>query len=287
MAASTSLRVLTLPVVLVLCLTWTERAHAGQVDPCIPNCSAVDNGDKVPDPTNCLQFYFCVSQEPTPEAFPCDDGMVFDSATSECVVGDTCTNICSACSYECPDSPDKPKYFADRYDCNIYYDCGLETQHSCPDDKQFFDGSVCQSDESNCCSCKPFCSGSDLYKYVIDPTNCKQYFFCDKEGIPEFSTECASGNFDITSGKCSDTAPCITLCTNVVGPDGCIDRYTCEVLGNHAKCPQRCDPHYYYCNGYNLGQVVTASSCASGLYYHPDTNSCVYQQYCPYPFPGE
>ncbi|XP_045619745.1 peritrophin-48 [Procambarus clarkii] len=288
MAASTSLRVLTLPVVLVLCLVSPELVHTSKTESCpAADCSGVADGHMVPDPTNCRQFYFCVGEEPTAEAFPCDDGMVFDSAESKCVVGDTCSNICSTCSYECPDSPEPPPYFSDRYDCKIYYDCGSKGQHSCPNDNQFFDGSHCQSDESKCCSCKPYCSESDLYGGVIDPTNCKRYFFCSEIGIPEYSTECVSGNFDLISGTCSDTAPCLTYCTNVVGPDGCIDRYTCEVLGNHAKCPQRCDPHYYHCSSSNMGQVVTASSCSSGQYYHPDTGLCVTGANCPYPDPGE
>nr|XP_045619744.1 uncharacterized protein LOC123771303 [Procambarus clarkii] len=216
MAASTSLRVLTLPVVLVLCLIhWECMYGVAGIDCGKPDCRSTLDGGKVADPTNCRQFYFCVSGEPTEEPFVCEEGMIFNSTVEDCVPGDTCVTQCSPCSYECPDVPEPPTYIADRYNCSIYHECVSEATHFCEANKPYFDGSSCQANKANCCSCKPYCSDSDLFSYVIDPTDCKRYYFCDTIGVPQYSLECQFGNFDITTNKCSDSAPCILFCPNM------------------------------------------------------------------------
>lgn len=244
----------------------------------------------MPNPVDCHQFYYCINSQPSANPFQCPDGEIFDEDFEDCVVGYSCVNTCkNPCNYECI-GPDIPAMISDRFDCGIYYEClSVDTPgmpRLCPDEKPFFDGLTCQEEESECCSCLAYCSVDDLLSNVIDPTNCSRYYLCVGDSFPEYPATCLSGNFDLLSGKCSNTAPCLIMCLNVVDRDGCIEAFTCEERGYFAKCPQRCDAHYYHCRDADVNHVIGADSCYSGLYFHPDTRHCVKRSECPYPDPG-
>nr|XP_053655919.1 uncharacterized protein LOC128704800 [Cherax quadricarinatus] len=203
-------RILSLPIIILL--IQLSIASTQDVVDCKPDCTGKQPGDKVPDPTNCRQFYFCDgSNEPSSVPFSCEDGYVFNDTEGECVVGNTCSNKgCSSCFYSCDDAVDIASV-ADHYDCSIYYECPGNVEQQCASGK-YFDGSSCQSDKTKCCNCKPYCTENDLYTLVIDPKDCKRYYYCDVVGIPEYSQQCEEGNFDIMNKVCSDTTPCITFC---------------------------------------------------------------------------
>ncbi|XP_071542478.1 peritrophin-48-like isoform X1 [Panulirus ornatus] len=280
---------LAIVLLLVLVVPATHsRLHRAN---CMPNCSGHRDGYMVPDQVNCHRFYYCLNHEASPNPFSCSEGLVFNETLQNCVPGSSCVNICTEpCNYECL-GPDPPEKISDRFQCGIYYDCLPGGQQGaprfCPVDKPFFDGFSCQDQESECCSCLPYCSRNDILSNVIDPTNCRRYYFCVNLGIPEYPATCSAGNFDLITGVCSTTSPCLTLCTNVVRPDGCIEWFTCERRDLFAKCPQRCDARFYRCQVNDINHVIEEESCINGLYFHPDTKQCVERSECPYPNSSE
>ncbi|KAG7177423.1 uncharacterized protein LOC121864981 [Homarus americanus] len=257
---------------------------------CKPDCTQPPPSLQVVNPYNCHQYYLCGPDQTPLGPLNCSEGEIFSNIDNKCIPGSRCDNLCSGqCRYTCGD-PDGPDEMGDRYDSSVFYTCDdnrkRHPQH-CPT-KQFFDGLKCQKDEAKGCACKPFCSVDDVGKFVIDPTDCTNYYFCVQEGTPDSRFTCADGtNFDIMSGECLATAPCFKLCINAVQPNGCIDRYTCLSTGNHPKCVQRCDHHFYQCHSSDLGHIIQETKCLdSALYYHPDNSQCVKREDCPYPDPG-
>lgn len=256
---------------------------------CFANCNGLPDATLIPDPLDCRQYYICSAEEEL-GPFSCDPDQIFSEADQKCVTGADCQNICdSACVFECSVGP---KVIFDRIptraDCSSYYECStdgtLGEKIQCPSHKPFFDGFTCQTEESECCSCKPYCSAEDLGKFVIDPTDCTNRYLCLELGVPTISETCASGNVDVMTVECSDVAPCIVLCTNVVEPDGCIEKFTCEERGYFAKCPQRCSEEFYFCDDDDIGKVVEAHPCLTeDQVFHPDTKRCVDPSECPYP----
>ncbi|XP_071542477.1 peritrophin-44-like [Panulirus ornatus] len=279
---------LILAMALFLILAGAEVGQASKIprNTCTcPPTKVLQDVCMVPDPQDCQQFYYCVGGTQSPDPLHCPDGEMFDEVAGHCVEG-SCSDSGSSCLYECSATTGFSKV-ADRYDCTVYSECTSGVQTSdlipCPAGLPFFDGVKCQEKESKCCSCKPYCSSRDHMRSVIDMKDCKTHYFCAEDNvIPQHPGHCPSGNFDILSGKCSETAPCVTLCHNVVEADGCIDIFTCKKSGYFAKCKERCDSRYYHCTNADVGTVITPDECQPDQFFHPDTLTCQTCSKCPF-----
>ncbi|XP_063853387.1 peritrophin-44-like isoform X1 [Scylla paramamosain] len=253
---------------------------------CDPDCSSPGKDGKVENPRDCHQFYICVGGEPN-GPLDCPDGTYFDTNSSDCVPNgsEECKPTCGGgggaggdCTYKCDDST---AYRADRYDCSTYYTCPNDGVMHCGQETPFFDGETCQTEEKKCCHCNPYCYTGDENKKVLDPTDCTKYYFClEANKVPEYSGRCSSGNFDPFSQECSLTVPCLTLCTNVVKPDGCIDVFTCREVGYFPRCVDKCTQEYYHCSAGDIGSVVAADTCPGENVFDPNESSCVKPSQC-------
>ena len=219
----------------------------------------------MPNPLDCYSYYLCDSTVLfTPDPILCPDGDVFDNTKKKCVPDDgKCTPSCDkpgggACFYSCGTNAAGFKV-ADPFDCGTFYTCTADTSggggnpipgpaETCTADKPYFDGKECGVDESACCHCHPYCYTEDMNKMVEDPTDCRMYFLCTAaDEVPTFQGACGKGEyFDLHAQKCSSTAPCVTLCRNVVDQDGCIDPYTCQEKGYFPKCKTQCLRDFYH-----------------------------------------
>ncbi|XP_045111956.1 uncharacterized protein LOC123505010 [Portunus trituberculatus] len=100
--------------------------------------------------------------------------------------------------------------------------------------------------------------------------------------IPTIQSECEDGeHLDSHARKCSSTAPCMTLCKNVVDENGCIDPYTCQETGFFPKCKTQCLREYYHCVEVNDDYAPT-ETCSDDLVFNPDTLQCTKTESCPY-----
>ncbi|KAK8379866.1 hypothetical protein O3P69_019695 [Scylla paramamosain] len=182
---------------------------------------------------------------------------------------DKCDPDCS--STNDGDNVENPK------NCHQFYVCFDKEAIGpidCPDD-------TCQTEEKFCCHCNPYCYKGDRGKKVLDPTDCTKYYVCIEENvIPDLSGHCSNGKFDPFLHECSSSAPCLTLCTNVVKPDGCIDMFTCKKVGNFPACVDRCTPQYYKCGPGDIGSVVGSQSCSGDTVFDPLLGYCVYPSLC-------
>lgn len=246
----------------------------------------------VADPLDCHKFYACIDGEPM-GPLDCQEDEYFDPTEADCVLAgpEECEPICppvsgGGCAFVCGSVTNR--LVADRFDCSSYYDCSdSDTIITCDDETPFFDGEKCQTDESKCCHCQPYCYAGDKGQEVIDPMDCTKYYLCmEDNSVPEFSGSCSAGNFDPFRGACSVTAPCVTLCTNVVNSEGCIDVFTCHEEGFFPACPSRCDPRSYYCDSNDMCSIVVTDTCGGDNVFHPDVGHCVHPDDCPYPPAG-
>ncbi|MPC62337.1 Peritrophin-44 [Portunus trituberculatus] len=249
---------------------------------CDPDCSTAKDGDRVENPKDCHTYYVCFSNHAMGPV-DCPDGQFFNSTAGNCVANGPveCKPSCGggSCTYECND-PSIP-FRADRYDCSTYHDCASGAMMRCDKDKPFFNGEACQTDESKCCHCKPYCYTDDKGHLVMDPTDCTKYYLClDNNTIPDASGRCSTGNFDPFTQKCSLSTPCLTFCANVVKPDGCIHTYTCQKTGKFAACPHKCTQDYFHCLAADIGSVVAATSCTGDYVFHPNLGYCVVPTAC-------
>ncbi|KAK7083054.1 hypothetical protein SK128_005619 [Halocaridina rubra] len=198
---------------------------AVSVDPCEPDCSAANAFDKVPDPNNCTNFYYCLADHtPTDQPVPCPPGSSFptDGTGTDCTGPAACTPICGggsgvACHLTCNGTGD---YISDPFDCNVYYECdaaGPLPGRNCPADRPHFDGESCVDNEDICCvpGCDPVCEAAATQ--IPDPIDCTKFYICTGPGTPDsvLHFDCPSGeNFDIGTGHCVAGAECKLLCTS-------------------------------------------------------------------------
>ncbi|XP_050707548.1 spore coat protein SP70-like [Eriocheir sinensis] len=195
---------------------------------CEPDCTGMATGDKVVDPKNCTNYYFCFNGQPAPHPNSCGNTSHFDPATLECVAGTDCEPVCggggSGCAITCNATT---TVVANLFDCSTYYFCtpGGPVLAECSADFPYFDGSSCTYDESVCCSpyCDVNCDGSAL-AIVPDPKDCGSFYVCEEgvEGDPgeEFKYSCGAGKyFNIALGNCEagDPNSCTTLCDAATG----------------------------------------------------------------------
>ncbi|XP_045111764.1 peritrophin-48-like [Portunus trituberculatus] len=269
-----------------------ETSYCGD-DPAIL-CRDCEGMDKVPNPLDCSTYYMCKG----PGVFlfddplPCPDGQIFNMIDSECSPDAECQFSCGStneggCFYTCDN--DKDGMIADPFDCSVYHQCtgtsGTDPgpAQTCPADEPYFDGKECVADESACCHCRPYCYEGDIGKKVEDPTDCRKFFFClENHVMPTIPGECRDGeHFDMHAGECSSTAPCMTLCRNVVDENGCIDPYTCQETGFFPKCKTQCLREYYHCVEVTDDYAPT-ETCSDDLVFNPDTLQCTRSESCPY-----
>ncbi|XP_045111974.1 peritrophin-48-like isoform X2 [Portunus trituberculatus] len=257
-------------------------------------CAGCTNGVAlVPNPFDCSSYYVCKDETTfiTDDSLLCPDGDIFDENELACKPDGNCSFNCEQpgdggdCLYTCEGNPGGK--IADPFDCSMYHQCtGTEPgpATTCPADTPYFDGEKCGVDESACCHCRPYCySGDDAGSYVEDPTDCRKFFLCLAENeIPTIQSACRDGeHFDLHTRQCSSTAPCVTLCRNLVDENGCIDPYTCQEAGFFSKCKTQCLREYYHCEEVSDDYAPT-ETCSDDLVFNPDTVQCIESESCPY-----
>ncbi|XP_050707549.1 peritrophin-44-like [Eriocheir sinensis] len=220
-------------VVLMLMMVLPRGGSALEVSisplaSCDPDCTGMDNGDKVVDPQNCTNYYYCINGQPADHPNSCGNTSHFDPATLECVADPECKPVCggggSGCAITCNATT---TVVANLFNCSTYYFCtpGGPVWAECSAEFPYFDGRSCTYDKSVCCSpyCDPYCDGSD-FTMVPDPSDCGSFYVCDEgvEGEPgeEFKYPCGDGKyFNISLGNCEagDPNSCTTLCDAATG----------------------------------------------------------------------
>ncbi|KAG7176132.1 putative Chitin binding Peritrophin-A domain-containing protein 19, partial [Homarus americanus] len=196
---------------------------------CVPDCTNMHEGDKVMDPTNCLRFYYCSDPDnnghpvPSSEPITCPEGFYFNPSpyVKDCDKVDPdkdyCTGLCDPCAIECKE-PGTLLPFP--RDCHKYLVClgnnPEPLEINCPDDKPFFDykTDLCSDDNSLCYNlcdpCKVLCVKKGK---VLDPHNCKGYYYCDPPQVAPF--ECPAGEvFNAQDLVCeaSSSGNCTNIC---------------------------------------------------------------------------
>ncbi len=200
---------------------WAAGA-AGQ-DSCVPSCpSDCTPGDKVPNPVNCRQYYECLEDcVPSDPVFDCPDGTKFDVNTAACQPGSgnvTCGTCTPPCKFTCTEG--YTGLVADREDCQVAYLCQFDPPltTNCGTN-MYFDGTSCQADETQCCDeCQVYCEAA--YIEILDPYDCKAYYYCTEEGwpLPEDRYLCDDGEMFV-DGHCQATtnmADCYQPCAGTV-----------------------------------------------------------------------
>ncbi|XP_071528094.1 uncharacterized protein [Panulirus ornatus] len=210
-----------LPMALVLSL-WVRRG--GGV--CAPDCSGVESGTSVRDPTDCTRYYVCLDLgdgEPLPSEYPveCPSGQYFNDAHTvprcDPISGAPqgfCSNLCNPC---------KPHCIADGgvtphpTDCSTYYVCLQEgiMEVGCESNLPFFDYMTgeCSDDPTLCFAycdpCIPHCTAAN--ERVPDPIDCHQFYVCNPPEVVSFL--CPHNEiFNRDSGECEANAPCVIDC---------------------------------------------------------------------------
>ncbi|XP_064095410.1 prolow-density lipoprotein receptor-related protein 1-like [Macrobrachium nipponense] len=294
------------PKLWYLCILWVSTASilAVELDPCEPDCTSASPFDKVEDPYDCTQFYFCLADHtPADHSVPCPAGTAFNPDDGDCTGAVPCESLCGGgggggCHLTCNGTGD---VISDPFNCNIFYECdaaGPQPPRTCPADRPYFDGTNCVNDEAVCCipSCEPSCEAAATQ--VPDPRDCSKFYICMEAGTPDESLHfsCPSGQtFDIGTGHCSASAECKILCpgstTSPVSPSGpsesstsssgCIDSLTCTGQGVFAKC-NTCVPEYFFCKA--AGDAGEQKECTKGKVFNPvpEFPSCILPGNCPY-----
>lgn len=266
----------------------SSRNNCSNTDYCKVDCTGCsDVWSKIPDPSNCRRYYVCEREKLFSEMpFECPFGRVFHPDRKACILGYFCNSPCkhiAQCHYSC--QPGTQYYLtASSYDCSIYHVCdGVTTKpvatRKCDVHIPYFNGVLCQTNVTECCDCQPHCSADDLGKAVQDPLDCRRYFECMVIGRPVFPLTCDPGtHFVPETGQCSPLAPCITVCPNKVGVDGCIEPFSCFYKGYFPKCVTHCSPYYYHCP-YDDGRYAKEFSCLPRYVFHQSLQGCVSEMY--------
>ncbi|ROT65560.1 peritrophin-44-like protein [Penaeus vannamei] len=296
------------PMLVILAGACASAVNCLEV--CAPDCTGKAPGERVVDPKDCTQYYYClVGEMPTDSPVPCEEGHVFDTATGSCVSGTDCTDLCSSkeCNYVCNDNLE---VVSDPLNCGQYYFClpsGEEGPIYCPDDRPFFNGETCVN-TYECCSdpCAPYCVAPG--SQIPDPKNCSMFYVCLEEGPPseDLHFSCPDGaNFDVTVGFCFEGAQCQFLCIDppsttesttittttestmitttiqATTPLQCPDSFVCAEVGSFQKFPT-CVIEYYAC--YAEGVCAVLEKCKEGTVFNPvpEYPYCIVPEMCPY-----
>lgn len=204
------------------------------------NCSGKDPGTLWQSLDNCTQYFMCAAGGVAIGPFACPEGQCFDpDPTARAPDGhgycvpivageDTCncdsvtpvtpttpTSAPPQCIDTCTEEGDQI-YFHD--DCGRHASCTGPDSYVdffCPADRPFFDGMVCGTDESLCCTCQPPICIKELATngtLLPDPLDCHSYYVCVllHEEVLTMHSTCEEGGSFI-AGKCQDKAK---ECTN-------------------------------------------------------------------------
>ncbi|KAG0715391.1 hypothetical protein GWK47_012033 [Chionoecetes opilio] len=216
------------PTVLLLLFSLFVRDEGTEATFCGPDCEGKMEGDKVRDPSNCLQYYYCSDPEgnghmvASDEPIICPDGSYFNAAphVMDCdaipVGTDYCVGLCNPCRLECSEPG---ILIADPMDCNAYKIC-LDEQPalhvSCPNEAPYFDyqANLCSDSPEYCydlCdTCQTYCTSTGK---VFDPQDCNGYYLCDPPILTHFS--CPDEEvFNVETLVCEETSEknCTSLC---------------------------------------------------------------------------
>ncbi|XP_037796766.1 uncharacterized protein LOC119592044 [Penaeus monodon] len=195
---------------------------------CAPDCTGVDPGTSVRDPTDCTKYYVCVDASGTGELVPsvesvdCPDDHYFNDqhTTPRCDPIDEapsgfCSDLCNPCLADCNHPGEVTP---DPSNCSSYYVC-LDSGHTlaveCPGSAPYFDFMTgnCQIDSTLCyhyCdTCVPHCTQQN--ERVADPYDCHKFYLCTPPTMSSFLCP-HSQVFNRETGVCEDDAVCITDC---------------------------------------------------------------------------
>lgn len=203
-------------------------AVSPSVQVCAPDCTGVDPGTKVRDPTDCTRYYVCIDASgmgelvPSNEPVSCPDNQYFNPAHTmpRCdpiadAPSDFCSPLCNPCVPHCNHPGEVTPH---PQDCSTYHVC-LNDDHildaGCPAEIPYFDFLIgeCQGDETMCyhyCDpCVPHCTQQD--ERVPDPTDCHKFYLCTPPTMSSFL--CPHGQvFNADTRVCEDDAECSTSC---------------------------------------------------------------------------
>lgn len=189
------------------------------------DCIGATGGEKVADPTNCNQYYYCIGPgQPSIVPVPCNDPLApyFDAGTScDCSGTPAVCDSTPFCTYTCG-TEDDINFVSDPDDCNLYHVClpsGISGPLACTADEPYFDGTneICVADEGVCCvagppSCGVTCLAAGTQ--IPDPYDCTMFYLCFGEGpANSIHASCPEGEvFDEEISDCSPTAECVEPC---------------------------------------------------------------------------
>ncbi|XP_069959554.1 uncharacterized protein [Cherax quadricarinatus] len=199
------------------------------VEVCAPDCSVVDPGISVRDPTDCTRYYVCLSihdvNTPSKDPVECPSGQYFNDGHTvpRCdpingAPATFCSDLCDPCIPDC-NGNNAGTAQPNPLSCSKYDVClaetGLFLEFDCPSDAPYFDfrKSKCQTDSTLCydyCDmCLPHCTYDG--QLLIDPTDCHQFYLCTPPTIALFLCP-NSLIFNRSTGECEANAECEILC---------------------------------------------------------------------------
>ncbi|XP_042866379.1 uncharacterized protein LOC122249512 [Penaeus japonicus] len=202
-------------------------AVSPSVQLCAPDCTDVDPGTKVRDPTDCTRYYVCLDVTGDGILLPsepvdCPDAHYFNehhtSPRCDPIAGapsDFCSRLCNPCEPHCS-SPGELTPHPTK--CYQYYVC-LQNNNllgeECPTHNINFDylTGKCQNDDTLCynyCNiCEPHCTQDS--ERVPDPTDCHRFYLCTPPTMSNFL--CPHNQvFSRVTRECEDGATCVVDC---------------------------------------------------------------------------
>lgn len=263
------------------------------------------------DPENCSTYYMCMPHHEF-DYFSCLEGQMFDGndcvsyETSGCIICNEANE--PRCRYTCPSElpdPSKVEFLADAYDCRVFHICNdgnifdsIMCEEQNPD-KPFFDGNVCQADESMCCDpCTLYCWEEN--STISDPFDCRSYYMCNGVGEAPYGPSYCSENtvFDPQLGTCNADTPCKPPCTespvdtttttaittttsSSLIPESCQDSFICEEVGVFPMCTGFCSKYYFHCDYFSIGGEAAVLTCRYPQVLDPIQVVCVDPLKCP------
>ncbi|XP_042234364.1 uncharacterized protein LOC121874322 [Homarus americanus] len=200
----------------------------GSLQVCAPDCTGVDPGFSVKDPTDCTKYYICLDTSgdgklvASSESLSCPDGQFFldEHTIPRCTplpefLPNTCKSMCNPCVPNCPAVGALEPH---PINCSRYYVC-LEDNHvieeSCPPHKGHFDYKFgeCTADNTVCYNycdpCVPHCTTVD--QRVEDPYDCTKFHLCIMGGLANF--KCPHHQvYNRYAGLCEENVYCLPTC---------------------------------------------------------------------------
>ncbi|XP_023951162.1 protein obstructor-E [Bicyclus anynana] len=203
--------------------------------------------------------------------------------------------VCAFVSAQEFDCPDKSGFYADPYQCDLYYKCskGKAEAKLCPDGLVFADenpnkelcdipSNVDCADRKELQEPKPGnkgCPRQNGYFKHSDPQACDKFFYCS-EGIPN-ELPCPPGlYFDEETSNC-DWKESVQRTCDQITKDVLDDGFSCpdgDTMGPNGRAlPHPTFPHPEDCQKFYIcrnGVQPQKGSCPSGKVYNEETFMC-------------